>query len=89
MLYLLDLELHLLNDLIIYLADSTSTNGQVKINGTPFLHGFNSNNTFVGPSAGNFSTAGFNVTAVGYNAANATASGDGHIVAIGDNAIRH
>ena len=43
---------------------------------------------FVGPSAGNFSTAGFNVTAVGYNAANATASGDGHIVAIGDNAIK-
>jgi hypothetical protein len=47
------------------LDPSSSTVGNVTKNGSPFLHNFGTQNTFLGVSAGNFTTAGANNTAVG------------------------
>jgi hypothetical protein len=49
--------------------------GLVTLGGTPFLHNFGSNNTFVGASAGNVSLGGANNTAVGASALNASTTG--------------
>ena len=47
-------------------STSGSSAGVLSIGGTPFLHAFGSQNTFVGPNAGNFSMSGGDNTAVGY-----------------------
>ena len=63
------------------LPTTTSTNGQITINSIPFLHGYGSNNVFVGPNAGNFTfntTNGIFNTALGNNALSGlTSASDG------------
>ena len=44
---------------------TSATNGVLQIGGNPFLHGFGTENTFVGQSAGNFTMSGANNTASG------------------------
>lgn len=46
-------------------SPTTSNNGSLQINGTPFLHNFGTNNTFAGASAGNLKMSGSGNTALG------------------------
>ena len=46
----------------------SSSTGVISLGGTPFLHGFGTQNTFVGSNAGNFNMAGDYNTAVGNDA---------------------
>ena len=62
----------------VALPATTATNGQVIINSEPILHNFGISNAniFVGGSAGNFSTTGFNNTGCGASALAAVTSGN-------------
>ena len=50
------------------LPATTSTTGQVLVNGTRFLHSFGTNNTFLGENAGNFTLTGNDNTGIGSTA---------------------
>jgi hypothetical protein len=52
--------------------------GVIRIGGTPVLHTFGTRNTFVGPSAGNFTMTGPDNTAVGFGALFANTTGNGN-----------
>jgi len=57
------------------LPSTTSTNGQVTINGVRFLHNYgDSTNTFAGGNAGNFTTTSTGLTGIGNNSLNAISS---------------
>lgn len=68
------------------LPTTTSTNGLVSINGSAFMHNMNGG-TFLGVGAGNLTSIPGTVTAIGSGAAPINTSSDGHIVAVGDNAM--
>ena len=73
------------------LPATTSTTGQVLVNGTRFLHSFGNNNTFLGGSAGNFtltevSEGNFN-TGVGANALQSNTTGSSN-TGVGANALQ-
>lgn len=57
------------------LPTTTSTNGQIRINGTPVLHAFGTNNIFLGGGAGNFTTTSNTSTCTGQGAGAALTSG--------------
>lgn len=57
------------------LPSTSSTAGQVTINGINYLHGFGSINTFVGPSSGNFTLSGSENTGCGSNTLKSLTSG--------------
>jgi hypothetical protein len=59
---------------IVNLPATTSSLGQVQINSLPFLHGFGTNNTFIGTSSGNFTLSNTDNTGVGYNTFHALTS---------------
>ncbi len=54
---------------------STATTGNLLKDGTPFLHNFGTDNTFLGAQAGNFTMTGFSNTASGRQALTANATG--------------
>jgi hypothetical protein len=63
---------------------TASTSGVVTTGGQPFLHGYGSatnTNTFVGRSAGNFTTSGTALTGLGYQALMANTFGDSNVAA--------
>jgi hypothetical protein len=61
----------------ISLPETTSaSSGVINLGGSPFIHAYGSNNTFVGASAGNFTTTGADNTADGYMALASNTSGD-------------
>jgi len=63
------------------LPKTSSTDGQVTVNGTRFLHGYGTNNTFVGSGSGNFTLTGVRNVAVGQGAGAAiTSAGDNVLV---------
>jgi hypothetical protein len=67
--------------------DSLNTNvGNVIKNGTPFLHNFGTNNTFLGDNAGNFSMTGIENVAIGTNVMIINTSGSDN-VAVGYQAL--
>ena len=68
------------------LPTTTSTNGQIRINGSPVLHAYGTNNFYAGTSAGNFTLTGASNTAVGVNALDADTSG-GFNTAVGHDAL--
>lgn len=57
------------------LPTTSSTAGQLQINGTRFLHAYGTENTFVGTLAGNFTTTSTQATCIGYSAGNALSAG--------------
>ena len=60
----------------VYLtASSSPSTGSIFKSGSPFLHDFGTNNTFVGSNAGNFTMTGTDNTACGYAALNSNTSG--------------
>jgi len=66
---------------------TSATTGVITLGGTPFLHNFGTNNTFVGASAGNTTmTSPGNNTAVGFSALTANTTGKGQS-AFGTNAL--
>jgi len=68
------------------LPTSTASVGVIKSGGSPFIHNFGTNNTFIGVDAGNFSMIGSNITAIGENALHKNTNGEGN-TAIGVNAL--
>ena len=54
---------------------TTAAAGQIVVNGVRFLHGYGTQDTFLGEAAGNFTTTGNSNTGVGYYALNAVTSG--------------
>lgn len=60
---------------LLRLAPTSSTGGQLQVNGVRFLHAYGSQDTFVGEAAGNLTTTGNSNTGVGYYALNAVTSG--------------
>jgi hypothetical protein len=54
---------------------TSSTVGVLNLGGSPFLHSFGTQNTFLGKGAGNFTMSGQANTALGYIALNADTSG--------------
>lgn len=66
-------------------STTTANNGSLQINGTPFLHNFGTNNTFVGANAGNRKMSGTGNTAIGSGSLSANTSGASNIT-IGVNA---
>ncbi|MGD0922773.1 MAG: hypothetical protein ABSA70_13550, partial [Terriglobia bacterium] len=60
----------------ISLPPTTSASaGVINLGGSPFIHGYGTSNTFVGASAGNFSTTGDKSVASGYGALFSNTSG--------------
>ena len=57
------------------LPTTTSTNGQITINGSPFLHAYGTDNTFLGTQAGNFSVSGTSNAGIGYQSMNNITNG--------------
>lgn len=70
------------------LPTTTSTVGQIKINSTPVLHTFGTNNTFLGASAGNLTNTGQGNIVAGVSALNALTSGS-YNTALGYLALNH
>ena len=67
----------------IDLPTTTASVGQVRINGTRFLHGYGSSNAFVGESSGNFTATGVQNVGVGRLTLQALTSGNSN-TAVGD-----
>ncbi len=66
---------------------ANASTGVVKFGGVAFLHGYpNHSNTFLGASAGNFSTAGVGLTAVGNGALSSNTAGNSN-TAVGNGAL--
>ena len=57
------------------LPTTTSTNGQITINGSPFWHAYGTDNTFLGTQAGNFSVSGTSNAGIGYQSMNNITNG--------------
>ena len=69
---------------IVNIPPTTATTGQYKIGGLAYLHAYSG--TFVGESAGNFTSTGLYNIGVGSNSLNAVTSGES-LVAIGTDAL--
>ncbi len=77
----------LTGNLVFTGATSTSTTGNVTKGGSPFIHNFGTNNTFVGINAGNFTMSGSGTnTGIGTSALAATSTGNNN-TAVGVNAL--
>ncbi|HLW73240.1 MAG TPA: tail fiber domain-containing protein [Candidatus Babeliales bacterium] len=73
----------------ISLNDSVSTSiGNIIKNGTPFIHNFGANNTFVGDGAGNFTLTGIRNTGFGVSSLSAVTTG-GANTAMGVGALQN
>ena len=85
------------------LPTTTSTDGQITVGGSRFLHSYGTGSTFIGKNAGNFSLAGSNNVGIGEGALTSVGFGYGNVsigygssgsisggyrnVAIGENAM--
>jgi hypothetical protein len=70
----------------LVLSDSTATAGNIFKGGNSFIHNFGGNNTFIGLSAGNFTSTGFANVGVGLNALSADTDGFNN-TAVGTSAL--
>ena len=74
------------------LPTTTSTDGQIKINGVPFMHAYGTQNTFLGPNAGNFTNTSTDMVGIGnqalQNATGGGTNGNNGTIAIGTSAGR-
>jgi len=68
------------------LPASSGSTGTVVLGGLRMLHGFGSNNVFLGPSSGNFAMTGFANTGIGTSTLSSNAGGIGNTV-VGDEAL--
>lgn len=64
------------------MVTTTSTAGQFKLNNTPWLHGFGTDNVFLGNNAGNFTLTATKCVCIGTSAGSAITSGS-QVVYIG------
>jgi hypothetical protein len=69
----------------LLLPTTTSSVGQIQINGTAFMHAYGTQNTFLGASSGNFTLTATSVTVIGRNAGNGLTNGT-RCTLIGQNA---
>ena len=67
------------------LPATSSTVGQITLNGSDFLHGFGTQNIFAGTGAGNFTLTSTNCVGIGFDCLNALSSGL-YNTAVGDSA---
>lgn len=58
------------------LPSTTSSNGQITINTTPFMHAYGSNNTFLGSNSGNFTTATQETVGIGWQCMQGSSGGN-------------
>lgn len=66
----------------INLSTTSATSGIVNVNSTRFIHAYGTSNTFLGSSAGNFTTTATQATAIGASAGNNLSTG-GNSVYVG------
>lgn len=71
---------------VLALPTTTSTVGQVTINGNRFMHAYGTNNVFVGSHAGNFTLTSYGNTALGSGALSSASTGNAN-TAVGTSAL--
>lgn len=73
----------------IDLPATSSTAGQITVNGNRFLHSYGLNNTFLGDGAGNFTTTTSYNVGLGYLALNVLSGGNGQNLAFGPTCLEN